>query len=311
MSTNRTALFSRHQAGGMFTIEDVVDHPGSIFFVGSTVTGAADSVGAGRNPDNPFATIDYAIGQCTASQGDVIYVLPGHNESLADAQIAVDVAGITIIGLGTGGLVPRIDFDHANASIDISASNCRLKNLRLLPSVTAVSIGIDVNAAATDTVLEDIEVLPGEDGAGVDEFVLAIDIKAGCTRTTIRRFKNRVHASVAHANAGISLTGASDDISIEDCDIVILGAAGVAPIKGITTLSTNVRIKRCILVADDEPGIELLTGTTGVLAENLIFSNLATIAAAIVADGCAKFSNQYVEVGNESGATIGTASADD
>lgn len=309
--SNRTALFVRQQPGGMFAVENVAEHPGNIFFVGSAVTGAVDSVGAGRNPDNPFATIDYAIGQCTASQGDVIYVLPGHNEGLGDAQIAVDVAGISIIGLGSGGLVPRIDFDHANASIDVSASNVKIKNLRLLPSVTAVAIGIDVNAAVTDTVLEDIEILPGEDGAGTDEFVLGIDIKAGCTRTVVRRFKCRVHASVAHANAGISLTGASDDVRIEDCDIQILGAAGVAPIKGITTLSTNVRIRRCTLVADDEPGIELLTGTTGVLSDNDVFSNLATIAAAIVADGCAKFRNQYVEVGNEAGATIGTASADD
>lgn len=308
---NRTALFVRQQPGGMFTVENVAEHPGNIFFVGSAVAGAADSVGAGRNPDNPFATLDYAIGQCTASQGDVIYVLPGHNEGLGNAQIAVDVAGISIIGLGSGGLVPRIDFDHANASIDVSASNVKIKNLRLLPSITTIAIGIDVMAGVTDTVLEDIEILPGEDGAGADEFVLGIDIKAGCTRTVVRRFKCRMHASVAHANAGISLSGASDDVLIEACDIQLIGAAGVAPIKGITTLSTNVHIKGCTLVSDNEPGIELLTGTTGVISDNDIFSDLAAIAAAIVADGCALFRNEYVEVGNESNARIGAASADD
>lgn len=311
MSGSRTALFSRRQPGGVFTIADVAAHPGDIYFVGSAVTGCSDAVGYGANPDAPFATIDYAIGQCTASQGDVIYVLPGHNEGLGDAQITVDVAGVSIIGLGTGGLVPRIDFDHANASIDIAANNCRLKNLRLLPSVTTIGIGIDVMAGMTDTVLEDIEILPGEDGGGVDEFVLGIDIKTGCTRTTIRRFKQRVHASSAHVNAGISLTNASDSVLIEDCDIQVLGAAGVAPIKGITALSTNVRIKGCTLVSDNEPGIELLTGTTGVLSDNDIFSDLASIAVAIVADGCALFRNEYVEVGNESNARIGTASVDD
>jgi hypothetical protein len=295
----------------MFSVVDIAEHPSNIWFVGSTVTAASDAVGFGQDPDSPFATIDYAIGRCTASQGDVIYVLPGHNESLADAQIAVDVAGIRIIGLGSGGLVPRIDFDHANASIDISANNCTLKNLRLLPSVTAVAIGIDVMAGVTDTTIEDVVILPGEDGAGVDEFVLGIDIKAGCTRTTIRRLTAHAHASVAHQNAGISLTGASDAVTIEDCDITLLGAAGVAPIKGITTLSTNVRIAGCTLVSDNEPGIELLTGTTGVLADNDIFSDLAAIANAIVADGCALFRNEYVEVGNESNARVGTASVDD
>lgn len=305
----RTALEVRQSPGGLFSIEDQSLTTGSRFYVHS-VTGS-DAAGYGTSPDAPVATIDYAIGLCTASKGDIIYVMPGHNEGLGDAQIAVDVIGVQIIGLGKGSLRPRIDFDHANASIDISVSGCTLKNLVLLPSVTTIAIGIDIMAGALSTTLEDIEVLPGEDGAGVDELVIAVDVKAGCTRTKIKNLKVRVHASVAHQGAGISLTGASDDVTIEDCDIVVLGAAGVAPISGITTLSTNVRINRCTCVSDDEPGIELLTGTVGVIAHCAVFSNLASIAAAIVADGCAKIANYYVEVGNEAGALIGTASVDD
>ena len=76
----RTALFSRHQPGGVFTVSDIVDHPGDIFFVDSGAATAADSAGAGRSPDAPFATIDYAIGQCAANNGDVIYVMPGHTD---------------------------------------------------------------------------------------------------------------------------------------------------------------------------------------------------------------------------------------
>lgn len=305
-----TKLFGRNQPGGLFSIVDREKFPtGNIFWVGSTVTGATNGAGYGRNPDAPFATLAYAETQ--ASAGDTIFLLPGHNEGIADAQIDLDVAGLSVIGIGSGSLKPRIDFDHANASIDIGANNVTLKNIALLPSVTAVAIGIDVEAAKTGTVLEDITILPGEDGGGTDEFVLGVDIKAGCDDTTIRRLIAHMHASTAHANAGISLTGASSRVKIEDCDITVLGGAAVSPIKGITTLSTDVRIARCTLVSDDEPGIELLTGTTGVLANNYVFSNLGTVAAAIVADGCAKFENYYVEVGNEAGALIGTPSAND
>ena len=60
-----------------------------------------------------------------------------------------------------------------------------------------------------------------------------------------------------------------------------------------------------------EPGIELLTGTTGIIANNYIATNLATIAASIVADGCWLFENYYSEVAPETGALIGTASAND
>lgn len=305
-----TKLFVRQQPGGMFSILDRESFPtGNVWWVGSTVTGATNGPGYGRNPDAPFATLLYAETQAAA--GDTIYLLPGHNEGLADAQIDLDVANLTVIGLGTGSKIPRIDFDHANASIDIGADDVTLKNIALLPSITTIGIGIDIEAGKKGTVLEDIVVLPGEDGAGVDEFVLAIDIKAGCHDTTIKRFINHMHASSAHANAGISLTGASARVRIEDCDIKVLGAAAVAPIKGITTLSPDIRIARCVLVSDNEPGIELFTGTTGVIADNYIFTDLATVAAAIVADGCAKFENYYVEVGDEAGALIGTVSTND
>lgn len=273
------------------------------------VNSSTGSTSGGLSPDTPLSTLAAAI--TAASAGDTIYVMEGHNEGIANAQIGISKAGLKIIGLGYGSRRPRFDFDHANASIDITANDCYLANLTLLPSVTIVSIGIDINASVTGTVLEDIEVLPGEDGAGVDEFVLGIDLKAGCDDTIIRRFKYRQHASANGTNAGISLTGASDNVTIEDPDINLVGTAAVAPIKGITTLSTNVRILRGLLTTDAEPGIELLTGTTGIIAHCLCFTNLATINAAIVADGCALYENYYVEVGGESGVRIGTQSADD
>jgi hypothetical protein len=308
-SANSIILSSRNVPGSsVVSVVDLLSHPGNVFFVHHSGT---DAAGGGQEWRSPLATLDYAVGLCTANQGDVIYVLPGHNEGLGNTTIDIDVAGVSVIGLGRGAQVPRIDFDHASASIDIGASGVTVKNLRLLPSVTDVLVGIDVEAGVTDTLIEDVEALPGEDGAGVDDFALVIDIKAGCTRTTVRRLKVRQHASAAGYLAGVRLTGASDDCLIEDCDLVMAGAGLVAPINGLTTLSTNLRVLRCILVADAEPGIELLTGTTGVLQRNMIMTDLATIAAAIVSDGCAKFDNQYVEVGGESGAVIGTASVND
>lgn len=302
----RSRLYEFRQPGGALMVCDIRETPGDIFFVDSA-TGVS---GGGRSPDAPATTLAAAVALATANQGDVIYVAEHHNEGIGNAQITISKAGITVIFLGHLGA--RFDFDHANASIDITANGVRLLGkCRLLPSVTAVLVGIDVNAAVTDTLLEDVEVLPGEDGAGVDEFARSIDIKAGCTRTTIRRFKHRQHASAAGVIAPISLSGASDDVLIVGCDIVALGAGVLAPISGITTLSTNVRILDCVLHTDAEPGIELLTGTTGVIARNVIFSDLATVAAAIVADGCALVENYYVEVGGEAGALIGTASAND
>ena len=280
---------------------------GNVWYVDSNVS----TSGNGLSPEGAFSTLAAAIAAATANNGDVILVMPNHNEGLADAQIAVSVAGLTIRGLKSGNKRPRIDFDHANASIDITASGVTIEGLDLLPSVTAVLVGIDVTAGITDTVIRDIRSLPGEDGAGVDEFAKTIDIKAGCTRTTVEGCEFTQHASAAGVVSCVALTGASDLVTIRNNRMWTAGAGLVAPINGDTTLSTRVLIDGNVLVTDAEPGIELLTGTTGVIRENDIFGDLATIGAAIVADGCAKFRNQYVEVGNEAGATIGTASVDD
>lgn len=270
-------------------------------------TGSFDGLSSGQ----PLATVKEALTKTTASRGDRIFLMPGHVESIGSTPLAWNVVGVSIIGLGSGASRPRFDYDNAASSIDISANDVLVSNITLRPSVTDVLVGVDVVAAVLNTVLHGIEALPGEDGAGVDDFALVVDIKAGCTNTQVLGLKVRQHASGAGYIAGIRLTGASDDCLFAGCDIDILGAGVIAPINGITTLSTKLRIENCTLVTDAEPGIELLTGTTGVIKEVDIFADLATIDAATVADGMAHFDVQYVEVGNESGAVVKTASADD
>jgi len=143
---SRTALFSRKQPGGVFTIDDLAEHPGDIYFVGSAVTGCSDAAGFGQNPNAPFATVDYAIGQCTASQGDVIYVLPGHAETTT--AIALDVAGVRIIGLGWGRLRPTITADTtAGSLLTVTGANCEIHNVRFVGAASGNLALLDLAAA--------------------------------------------------------------------------------------------------------------------------------------------------------------------
>ena len=140
MALTRTGLYVKRSVGGLFAVEDMAVSTGARIFVSSTTTGATDAAGYGTGPDKPVATIDYAVSLCTASVGDIIYVMPGHVESLASAgTIDADVAGITIIGLGNGPNRPRIDYDHATASFDIGANGVTLQNLTFRPSVATVA----------------------------------------------------------------------------------------------------------------------------------------------------------------------------
>jgi len=133
---SKTALFSRRTVGGVVAIESQDITTGDRWYVDSGSATGADTAGFGRSPDAPFLTVDYGIGQMTENNGDILYAMPGHTETLATAAvIAVDVAGITIKGLGSGGLKPllNINTEHTVAApILISADNCVLEGFKLM-----------------------------------------------------------------------------------------------------------------------------------------------------------------------------------
>ena len=282
---------------------------GSVFHVSSTHAQASDT-NPGTDPDTPMATLDAAVARCTANKGDIIILYPAHVESIGNAQIDLDVAGISVIGLGRGPDRPRIDYDHANASLDIGASGIAVKNIQLRPSVTAVLIGIDIETTVTDTLLEAIECIPGEAGDGTDEFVTAIELKVGCTRTEIVNFKYSHHASVAGAEQAIHINGISDRVYIGGIWIEISGAAAVAGIL-FTGVSTRSLVEEGVITTDAEPGIQGNGANTGTIRNVTIFANLATIDAATVQTGMAHDNVRYVEVGNEAGTLVKTESVDD
>ena len=93
---------------------------------------------------------------------------------------------------------------------------------------------------------------------------------------------------------------------------IITGPYSVACIGGDTAASLEVLIENNTLrPASGQPGIELHTGTTGIISDNYISTDLATTAAAIASDGTFMFANLYCEVATETGGLIGTESAND
>lgn len=127
---------------------------GKVFIVGKAGLAYRDMYNDVFTADNDgrvrfAATIDAAIGLCTASAGDLILVLPGHTEAVsAAAGIACDVAGVTIRGLGAGALRPTVTLGTAvGASIDVSAANVTIDNLVIdMTGFDAITAGINVTA---------------------------------------------------------------------------------------------------------------------------------------------------------------------
>ena len=277
---------------------------GNVWFVDS---GAAQTLDAndgvhGHKWDIPLATIDYAIGLCTASNGDVILVAPGHAETLSTSTIDFDVAGVTCIGLGNGTNRPTITYSNAADSVDIGAANVTIKGLRFNPSVTDILIGLDIEASVTGTLIEDCEFAEGDDS--VDEFITAINLKAGCDNTVIKDCLFRTKVASAGVTDAICLTGTSDNCIISGCRII--GNYSTAGIVSETAASTDLLIENCtIKVKDAEPGIECHANTTGIIRQVYIEATTTAADSAVVAADMAWFDVYAVTTDGTAAVVVG------
>lgn len=117
-----------------------------VFHVNNGANGSDNHPGTEKHP---LATIDAAVDRCTANQGDIIYVAPGHIESvIAASGITFDVAGVTVIFMGEGSNKATIDFGtDVGASIVLSAANVKLVTPRFTASIDALTGPISITAA--------------------------------------------------------------------------------------------------------------------------------------------------------------------
>lgn len=239
----RSKLYVQKSAGGMFSVLDPSICPANVYWVDSTNADATDDIDHwGHNPDTPLATLDYALGQ--VDDLDTIYLMPGHNEGMGDDQWALADDGVQIIGLGRGGDRARLDFDHANASFDVTGDDCLIKNIAFLPSAPGVLIGIDLNTGATGNVIEDCELMSGEDGAGADEFVKGIVLTSGNHYTKIKRTIILAHDTAGSATHGIHVAAASNYVELDN--VVISGPYATAGFLE-TAASLEIMIQNCVM----------------------------------------------------------------
>lgn len=284
-----------------FPVGGVIPPPGNIFFVDSGHADAADDVATdqGGSWSKPYATLDYAIGKCTASNGDIILLAPGHAENIASATGCVlDVAGVTIIGIGGGSLIPTLSLTTAaTATISITAANCAIKNVRLVSNYTGgITAGITVAATADGLLLEDLQV--GET-ANTKEFLTGITLAANADNVTIDRLEY-INTGSTDSLAAITLAGAADRFRLLNSKII--GNFETATIHASTAAGTNIVIAdNCMNNPDATAGlnISLHASTTGIVVRNLIFGGKDTVH--IAAAGCLVAENYSSNAAGASG----------
>lgn len=187
----------------------------------------------GIYPNDPFDTIDEAVGACVADRGDIVVIYAKHLEEVVLASgLDIDVDGITLIGLGNGNARPQIDLAGVvGADVDFAANEITAINLRFTGGLDALTGPIDLagnDLKLLDCVYEDVT------GQATDTMIVTGD------RITVRGYEHR-GAVAADADSAIQITGA-DRFTLED--FVIDGNFAVSNIEGVTTQNTNLKIRR-------------------------------------------------------------------
>lgn len=289
---------------------------GQTFYVDSAV--GNDSY-VGTSPKYATATLDAAIALCTASRGDIIYVMQGHSETMGAAadEVDIDIAGVTIIGLGEGELRPLFDYTgDVTKAFNVGADQVTIVNLHFKANVTDVNDAVYIAAGSEDCAI--LGCAFTAEAEGTDDFLECIDSGgAASDRLIVDGCVFRMGAGAC--NAAIQTL---DSDYMQVTNNVCFGDYAVACLYNVTTASNHIHVEENRFFngtiggnagLNAQPGIELVATTTGIISHNFIACNLATKAASVVAADCYLFENYYNEDESSAatGGIIGTASADD
>lgn len=253
---------------------------GNVYFVDS-VTGSNSN--DGKRPTKAVATIDYAIGLCTANKGDTIVVLPKHAESISGVgAIAADVAGIAIIGLGWGNVRPTITLHTTTTTIAVSAANVLFRNLRIATDVDAVVTVFNITAAGVT--LDAVDFVETAACAAL-QFILTTAAADDLTVMNCSWVQTQTAATALQQ--WIVLTGA-DRFKCLNNFANLKGYATANPangvIVGVTTAANDVYIEGNRFISTNSTGaivISLLANTTGMVVNNFVASAKTAIAGQV------------------------------
>lgn len=250
---------------------------GKVLFVGNAESNAADSTAHGGDPLKPLRTLDYAIGLCTASKGDVIVVMPGHAETVTSA-ITCDVAGVQIIGIGVGRNIPTFTGSGAVDVFNVTAASVLLKNVRVVgasANVTAL-----INIAAADFECQNCRFSQAETP------LTAITVASGADRF---HFADCTFRSTANGpdHAFDFESSASDDWIVERCFFnYMTNGLDNAVFRANADATSGGIIKDCVALGLDAAALFVDFNSSHAVGEGMIVNcTWQHLAAATIANG--------------------------
>ncbi len=304
MNLLNTVLQKLQEMGSMIGVGS-----GTTFFVcNASGANGVDDQAHGRSRALPFATIAYALTQCTAAKGDTVLVLEGHAETVNSAGfIAMSKSGVSLMGEGQGAQRPTLTWaTDTAATITMSAASCRISNFIMdlsLPSALVSGIVISAAHCRVDNCLVTI----GTAGTGTRPLQWILTTAAANFLQVNNNFVTEPTATPTTVSAASTVVKIVGGTGIKIVDNFFQGwyTTSSGAIACITTLTSYVEIKNNLIfnqTASSTKGINLLTGSTGFISNNRI--QILSGTAPITADGCMWSGNYYAAAIATSGTLV-------
>lgn len=198
-------------------------NPGNVFWVGNGSTlipGTTGGVNGNKGTFvRPFSTLQAALDACQANTGDIIFVKPGHAETISSASIlSLNKAGVSIVGLGSGTNRPGFTFTTvATANIPITANNMSIQNCQFVANFADIASVFTVTGTATAGSFN-VELCDFLDSSSVLNFLTIITGNATAACLNGLRFaRNRISSlGTTAATTAIKLGVACDRLQLLD-----------------------------------------------------------------------------------------------
>lgn len=303
----------------------LVANPGRVWWLSNATTlQKGDRGGSDQNKgtyNSPFSTLAGALtaiaADSGADRGDIIMVKPGHAETISSATaLTVSVAGVAVIGLGSGLKRPTFTFDTANtATINVTAGGVSFTNCRFVANFLSIAAPFTLTTAKHFTLQQCLFA----DTSGVLNFLNIVKSTGAANTVDGLTINDCQWASLGTTSVNSFILSANDidRLSIQRnfaCMVTTVDAPIMATITaGVLTnlLATdNIGYRKNTTTAN---GSMLSMGgtvanATGVIARNLMQTLTTTSDKLTPASTGFGFFNNYVSgVANASGFLIPTA----
>lgn len=217
-------------------------------------------------------TLNAGLARCRSGMGDIVFVLPGHTESITGADFMSSlVAGTYIIGVGTGTTRPTFTWTATASTFLFDVANTMLVNC-ILKLADSANAGVSVTAPITVSAA----------GCGIVGCQIRVDGDANDLATI-----------------GITTTAAADDFLFKDNDVYMATAATCTTFLRLVGADRAKIVGNRIIGATSSVVVGLVqfitTDSLNVLMEdNWIYNTLSVSSAAVSVSAGATSSSGFV-----------------